>query len=286
MLQPIIRKITGISTIVFGTILASCSSDTPSDHSFFANGPVEIPALSSDANCQFISHSTSYRGIETNTFSVEYDKSKKHARWVAFKFYNTTGEKNIGRSPEPFAPDPELAPSEQREQADFGRKGYDRGHLCASADRLYNQKANEQTFYYTNMSPQKNAFNVGIWRDLEALVQNWGRNNSLRDTLYVVKGAALNKPEYIKEYIGGDKSKPVPKYYFMALLNKKGEGFKAIAFWLDQTHYYSKNERLTKYAISIDELEQKTGIDFFHHLNDPLENAVEASIQTSAWSGL
>ena len=286
MLHPIIRKTTIISTTVLGILLASCSSDTPSNNAIFADGPVEIPALSSDANCQFISHTTLHHGNEVNTFSLEYDKNKKHARWVAFKFYNTTGERNIDRSPEPFAPDPEIATNEQRIQADFGRKGYDRGHLCASADRLYNKEANEQTFYYTNMSPQKNSFNVGIWRDLEAVVQNWGRNNSIRDTLYVVKGAALNKPEYIKEYIGGDKTKPVPKYYFMAVINKKGEGFKGIAFWLDQTRYYSKKDKLSQFAITIDELEEKTGIDFFHHLNDQLENAVEASIQTSAWSGL
>ena len=111
-----------------------------------------------------------------------------------------------------------MGASSQRVQADFGRKGYDRGHLCASADRLYSETANEQTFYYTNMSPQKNSFNTGIWRELEAAVQNWGRSNVFRDTLYVVKGASIDCKEHIWTYIDGDQTKPVPKYYFMALL--------------------------------------------------------------------
>ena len=32
--------------------------------------------------------------------------------------------------------------------------------FCASADRLYSREVNEQTFYYTNMSPQRNKFNT------------------------------------------------------------------------------------------------------------------------------
>lgn len=285
MSQFIFKNIAVACAITCGISLSGCSSDTPPAE--FATGPVELPALSSDANCLFVSHSTPYQGMNVNTFSLEYDKAKKHARWVAFKFYNTTGETNVDRSPDDsFAPDPAINIKDQRTRNDFGRKGYDRGHLCASADRVYDSEANKQTFYYSNMSPQKNSFNAGIWRELEAMVQRWGRNNSLRDTLYVVKGAALNKPEYIEKYIGGDKSKPVPKYYFMALLNKKGDGFKAIAFWLDQTRSYPRNEKLAQYAITIDELEERTDIDFFHYLNDPLENAVESSIQTSAWSGL
>lgn len=268
-------------------LLSSCSKeDDLIPSSSFASGPVELPALATDGNHQFVSHSTVVGGQEVTTFSLEYDLDKKHARWVAFKFYNTTGQTNVDRSDEPFAPDPLVDASHQRVQADFGRKGYDRGHLCASADRLYAQAANEQTFYYTNMSPQKNSFNTGIWRDLEAVVQTWGRSNAFRDTLYVVKGASIDRKEHIWTYIDGDKTKPVPKYYFMALLNKKGERFKGIAFWLDQSKSYGNKEKLSTYAVTIDRLEELTGIDFFHYLNDGLENAVESQLSVNAWTGI
>lgn len=44
--------------------------------------------------------------------------------------------------------------------------------------------------------------------------------------------------------------------------------------------------RLADYALTIDELEEKTGIDFFPNLNDNLENALEATYSTKAWPGL
>ena len=83
---------------------------------------------------------------------MEYDKSKKHSRWIAFRFDNQTKQQNVSRSDEPFDADPAIGSQYQRVQADFGKQGYDRGHLCASADRLYSREVNEQTFYYTGSS--------------------------------------------------------------------------------------------------------------------------------------
>ena len=161
----------------------------------------------------------------------------------------------------------------------------DRGHLCASADRLYSREVNEQTFYYTNMSPQRNKFNTGIWLTLEGQVQSWGRSCTSSDTLYVVKGGTIDKEDQIRGYISNDRSKPIPRYYYMALLFKKGDSFKAIAFWMEHTDS-PKSTKLVDYALSIDELEEKTGIDFFPSLNDNLENALEATYSTKAWPGL
>lgn len=216
---------------------------------------------------------------------MEYDKSKKHSRWIAFRFDNLTKQQNVKRSDEPFAADPSIPTQYQRVQADFGKKGYNRGHLCASADRLYSQEVNEQTFYYTNMSPQRNSFNIGIWLTLEGQVQSWGRSCTSSDTLYVVKGGTIDKEDQIKGYIDNDRSKPIPKYYYMALLFKKGESFKAIAFWMEHTDT-QKSLKLSDCALSIDELEEKTGIDFFPSLNDNLENALESTYSLKAWPGL
>ncbi len=89
----------------------------------------------------------------------------------------------------------------------------------------------------------------------------------------------------IIKYIHNDRSKPVPKYYYMAVLFKKGESFKAIAFWLEHTDK-PKSKKLADYALSTDEVEEKTGIDFFPNLNDKLENSLEASYSIKAWPGL
>lgn len=271
-------------------VLFSCSKDEEdrvSGTGSFATGVVELPTLRNGASDIFVTHSTTFNGKEVTTYSMEYDKSKKHARWIAFRFDSQTKQKNVGRKEgtDPFVADPSVPAEYQRTRADFGAKGYDRGHICASADRLYSREANDDTFYYTNMSPQRNGFNTGIWVDLEAKVQTWGRSCGASDTLYVVKGGTIDQEDQVSGYINNDRTKPIPKYYYMALLFKKGESFKAIAFWLEHTSQ-PKTTKLADYALSIDALEEKTGIDFFSALNDQLEKSVEASYSTGAWSGL
>lgn len=274
--------------------LISCSDDDELNNSLSDfSGPIELPALRNSANDVFLSPTTTFDGEQVTTYSIEYDKSKKHARWVAFKYYNVTGQTNWNRNDwkqtewggDPWQSDPRVRPEDQRVQADFGKQGYVRGHICASSDRLYSKDANEQTFYYTNMSPQTYKFNgSGAWYDLEGKVRTWGRSNTFRDTLYVVKGGTIDKEDQIKEYINKDKTKPVPIYYFMALLCKKGDTYKAIGFWMDQ--FADPKPTLSSCARSIDELEELTGLDFFHNLPDNLENAVESKYAISAWTGL
>lgn len=270
---------------LFFACFYSCNKEDNYDSNNFATGIVELPALRNGTNDVFITHSTSFNGKNVTSFSMEYDKSKKHSRWIAFRFDNMTKQQNVIRSDEPFDVDPSVSSEYQRVQADFGRQGYDRGHLCASADRLYSREVNEQTFYYTNMSPQKKEFNRVIWATLEGAVQKWGRSCTASDTMYVVKGGTIDKEEQIIKYINNDRSKPVPKYYYMAVLFKKAESFKAIAFWLEHTDK-PKSTKLVDYALSIDELEEKTGIDFFPALNDKLENVIEATYSAKAWPGL
>lgn len=262
----------------------SCSKEDNYDSNNFATGIVELPALRNGANDVFITHATTFNGKNVTSFSMEYDKSKKHARWVAFRFDILTMQNKVDRI-DPFGPDPSLSEEYQRVRSDFGAKGYERGHICASEDRVYSREANDQTFYYTNMSPQVHGFNSGLWLDLEGVVRKWGRSCTASDTMYVVKGGTIDKEEQIIKYINNDRSKPVPKYYYMAVLFKKAESFKAIAFWLEHTDK-PKSTKLVDYALSIDELEEKTGIDFFPALNDKLENAIEATYSTKAWPGL
>ena len=136
------------------------------------------------------------------------------------------------------------------------------------------------------MSPQMGRFNQDDWVDLEGQVQNWGRNSSFRDTLFVVKGGTILDGQ-IKAYTRS--GMPVPKYYFMALLCKKYAGgqntYKAIGFWVEHKSY-GGNPDLRSWAVSIDELEEKTGIDFFCNLPDRIETPVEQTYNIESWNGL
>lgn len=136
----------------------------------------------------------------------------------------------------------------------------------------------------SNMSPQiQNGFNGGIWLNLERQVQSKGHGiSNSNDTLYVVKGGTI-KDDQIKEYISnGSHRIAVPKYFFMALLSLKNGKYSAIGYWFEHKAY-ANNESYSNYAVTIDDLELKTGINFFHNLPPDIEEDVEKRKDNWSW---
>ena len=72
---------------------------------------------------------------------------------------------------------------------DYLKSGYDKGHLAPAADMKYSTTTMKESFYFSNMSPQKPEFNRGIWKELEEQVRNWAQ---IYDTVYIVTGPILS----------------------------------------------------------------------------------------------
>ena len=260
---------------------------------------LEMPKL--EEGNLFNCYTSVYNGDEFVTFSIEYDPQKRHSRWVAFTFCDETAQKNWSRSQwketkwkgDPFQPDPSLPKEAQIGDAEHRKDQYDRGHLCASEDRVYSKDANQQTFYYSNISPQLRSFNQGgAWLKLEDKIREWGHDSDMRDTLYVVKGGTIRDGEFydsrgrhgtIVKNIDKMNGIVVPANYFMALVCRKMNCFYGIAFWFEHKEGGGKG-RLSDYAISIDELEKRTGIDFFCNFPDKIEKLVETSCVPLLWN--
>lgn len=249
---------------------------------------METPRVLTDGSTVLIDHSTTVNGKNVVTYELEYDKEKLHSRWVAFRFDGNTRGKSTGRVGE-FQDDPSLSSAYQIGSYGFGAS-YDRGHLCASEDRVYSTTANKQTFYMTNMSPQLSSFNQGFWVTLEGHVQKLGRNKDFADTLYVVKGGTIRNDQ-ILGYVSRSSGKKVavPKYYYMALLKVKNGTYSSIAFWMEHKEYgyvfehQAPLSEIKSCAISVNQLEALTGIDFFPNLPDRAEELVESSCLPGTW---
>lgn len=257
---------------------------------------MEIPHLNAE-NTYVDHYVTLSDGSRVLNFAIEWNAAKKHAQWVAFAFDNITAwDNNIGRT-DAWATDKELPEDMRTDNSYHTSDGFDRGHLCASEDRQYSKEANEQTFLYSNMSPQLNAFNGGFWMRLEARVQSWGYSVSSETytNVYVAKGGTLN--ELAANLKGADnvsttntgytiKGLACPKYYYMAVLAEKNGAYQAIAFLVPHDGGLNKNptaEDLQKYVVSIDQLEDRTQIDFFCNLPDEIENEVESYYNVIDW---
>lgn len=237
------------------------------DAGSFIPARLEVPALKETADDQYVEHLVTIDDVEQVNYCMEFNKAKRHSRWVAYTLHSGNCMARVSRT-DLFTADPSIAESDQASRSDFN--GYDRGHICPSADRLGSAEANMQTFYYSNMSPQKSSFNQsgGAWYEHEGIVRSLGRNAQKRDTLYIVKGGVIENKELLSEVTSSQRC-VIPRFYFMALLVLKNNRYKAIAYWFDQ-------KLNTSTDITIDALEDSTGIDFFPALPDAIERQVES----------
>ena len=258
----------------------------------------------------FISHSV---GNAVN-FSLEYDTAQRHAVWVA---YQLTREHLAGRIDRDFFTfDPriprELQPHEViggeiRVPRYWSTYRFERGHIMASADRTNCQVANDQSNFMSNISPHLPEFHGfvsgqgvagrGIWLHLEFLVREWAQQQGV-DTLYVVKGGSIipGAPgtEIVQTLYGINRT-VVPRWHFKAIVQRRGNTFDGIAFWVEQYRDMARRAPTRADARTIRQLEELTGIDFFPNLSilgaelqrPNLEEIVEtSSINWARWPGI
>ncbi|MBP1631171.1 MAG: non-specific endonuclease, partial [Bacteroidetes bacterium] len=132
----------------------------------------------------------------------------------------------------------------------------------------------EESFYYSNMSPQKPSFNRGIWKQLEELIRDWAVQNK---EIYIVTGGVLNDS---LSSIGKNKVS-VPKYFYKVILDYSEPSIKGIGFIMLNE---SSKEQLQRYAVTIDSVESFTGIDFFYQLPNDQEKVIESTLSIKSWN--
>ncbi len=238
---------------------------------------LEYPHLAADSTRnQLIIKSTAKYGI---TFSLEWSYNDLANRWTCYQLYAGNMLDNADRS-NSFKEDPEIPSQYRSTKEDYSGSGYTRGHLCPSADRLCSSEQNAQTFYLSNMQPQYSNHNSGLWQRLEDKVRDWASDC---DTLYVVKAGTIRSDQIYSKKCNN--RLPVPKYFYMALLayDKKTNSYQAMGLWTEHNNTSDSNKKYGDYAITIDELEERTGIDFFCNLPDATEDDVENKLNLNYW---
>lgn len=236
---------------------------------------LELPAIDT-TDLFFITHQMEVGKKEVRNYSFLWDTTALVAHWVAYPL-NGNLISNGSRTNE-WGLDPKVPRRLQPvlfraySHAGYGENGwYNRGHQLPSADRL-SYEANVATFYGTNMTPQISELNAQAWGVLEGMVRNWSRKC---DTLYVVTGCTLiGSTQYVSDNEG--KKVAVPTGYFKALLGYKKSGtigisgttggYTSTAFWFDHREYPGNTGAVMAQKITVDQLEKKTGLDFFVNL--------------------
>jgi len=204
-------------------------------------------------------------------YSLSYNEEHEQPNWVAYQFTRSETVEAVERK-DKFIEDPFISTGSATYNDYKGNK-YDRGHLAPAADMLFDKRAMEESFYYSNMSPQKHAFNNGIWKKLEKQVRDWAK---LYDTIYVVTGPVLipGLPTI------GQNKVSVPEYYYKVILKYSPPDIRGIGFIVPVN---ATNKNLKTYVVTIDSVENFTNINFYYLLIDEVEKNTESNYKVSQW---
>jgi endonuclease G len=116
--------------------------------------------------------------LDYEHFSLAMSRSRRMARWVAWNIDGTTRrpEGEVSRAGVDFRPDPRVPDTSQWLDDLYLKNLLDRGHVARRADLLWGRadealRANADSFYFTNITPQMSGFNQssrhGLWGRLE-----------------------------------------------------------------------------------------------------------------------
>lgn len=224
---------------------------------------IEVPAPLTDRNEQIL-HRTAY--------TASYNSDTKLPNWVAWHLTANHTSGPYKRGGIDFAEDEEVNEPRATDN-DYYRSGYDRGHMCPSADNKWSEAAQRESFLFTNICPQSHGLNAGDWNEIEQQCRRWADELG---SVYIVSGPILYKGHH--KTIGKNKV-VVPEAFFKVVLCTEGAP-KAIGFiYKNQPGNRPKGD----YVNSVDEVERITGIDFFPALPDDIETKVEASANLADW---
>ncbi|WP_136668559.1 DNA/RNA non-specific endonuclease [Flavobacterium sp. H122] len=220
----------------------------------------------------YLPSSTTSVIVRHKFYTLSYSEKHEQAEWVAYELKKSDVVYTNFRRPF-FISDPAVKTGSAGWK-NYIRSGYDRGHLCPAADRKFSKEAFNETFYTSNISPQKNDFNGGVWSRLEQKTRYWAKKY---DGLYVVTGAVLTGD--LKSI--GKEGVSVPEYFYKILLDNNNGNYKAVGFLVP---HKESNMPLYKFVVPIDKIEKLTGINFFPKLPDAVENRIEVKADYKDWS--
>ncbi len=209
---------------------------------------------------------------EYEGFTVNFNSQNKTPNYVAWILQGNETEGATSRSNK-FWTDRELEGCP--DTRDYSRSGYDRGHMCPAGEQKWSDEAMHHSFVMANICPQKHELNTGAWKTLEDKERVWAKRDS---AIVIVAGPIYDSSD--KKTIGNNKVR-VPSAFFKVLLAPYATPMRAIGFVYPNMRC---DGNMSSYAVTVDDVEKMTGLDFFAALPDNIENDIESVVSFKEWN--
>ena len=230
-----------------------------------------IPAPASTNPNSFLSVKSGY--------VLSYNSSRKVPNWISWEL-NTSYLGSIDRQDD-FRPDSTLpANLPQAQLSDYSGSGYDRGHMCPSADRTLTVAANSQTFFLSNMVPQAANNNQGPWAAMENDLRTIARSGK---ELFIVSGGTFSSTS---NTIGSGVVVPDKTFKVVVVLNAVGQGVSSVTtgtrvigvMMPNENNQISRTADWRSFRVSVDSIEAATGNNFLSDVDPSIQAVIEARV--------
>lgn len=208
--------------------------------------------------------------VRYDAFDVHFNSERGIANCALYELVNSELYGTVERDNE-FTADPGVKGCPLPE--DYAGSGFDRGHLVPAGDLKWNGTAMRQSFLMTNVGPMHKALNEGGWAKLEEKVREWTARDS---ALLVFTGPVVSDGDTT---LASGRVK-VPSAYYKVIMAPCVRPIRVIAFIYPNGH---SGGRLQQYAVNVDEVERRTGLDFFPTLPPEEQQRLESPVNLDAW---
>ena len=242
-----------------GLLFFSCKNEVDRKNEFTEDKQEIISNQSSTDSTFTVAYlptSTTKQIVKHKYYTLSYNEKFEQAEWVAYELKKEYLKNGNYKRPY-FIEDPKVTTG-SADWRNYKKSGYDKGHLCPAGDMEFDVNAYNDTFYTSNISPQKHDFNSGIWNRIEQKTRYWADKYN---DIYVVTGGVLKDSD---KKIGTEEVS-VPTHFYKIILAKSGNKNKAIAFLVPNQN---SDNSIYDFVVPIETIEKMTGIDFFPNVKN------------------
>lgn len=217
--------------------------------------------------------------IQRRVFAMDYDDRNGEPNWVSWDL--TADDMGLAKRSPAFKPDDELpANFHHIKSADYRQSGFDRGHMCPSADRTDSKEDNDMVFVMSNIIPQTPDNNEGVWEHLEAYCRELAKDGN---ELIIICGPTGFTGQHINE--NGPVMVPAHTWKIVvdvpngpgSVLSRITAATRVIAVDIPNRSGV-RNDSWSKYLVSVNQLESVTGLKFFTALAPNVAKFLKAKI--------
>lgn len=206
-------------------------------------------------------------------FIVSYDRRLRNPNWVYERLdREALRKKQADRARHQFKIDSSTPKQFQVRPTDFSQSGYDRGHLAPARDMVHSEKAMQDSFLMTNISPQVGrGFNRDYWSRFEGFIRTltlqYAQLHVVTGPLYLPQVQSDGRHMVQYPVIGSPPRIAVPTHFFKVIYAEKSDGGMHSVGFVVPNASIPKNKQITSFIVPIEEIEDVSGLLFFQQIS-------------------